>query len=97
MIDLPGPQQPGRVAAAGDAEPPPGLVEVAIDGMLRNPQAAGDFLGVQVLGDQPETLPLARGQALDRRWVVLLPHDRRGKSPARLSSIPLVNPATTRH
>lgn len=97
MIDLPRAQQPGRVTAAGDAQPSPGLVEVAVDGVLRNPQAAGDLLGVQVLGDQPETLPLTRGQALDRQWVVLLPHNRRGKSPARLSSIPLVNPATTRH
>ncbi len=89
MGDLPGEQQAGGVAAAGDPEPPPGLVQMSVDGVLGDPQAARDLLGVEVFGDQPETLPLTRCQPLYRHRVVTLPHKRRGKCPARVSSIPI--------
>lgn len=60
MVHFPGHQQAGGVAAAADAEPPAGLVQVPIDRVLGDAQAAGDFLGMEVPGDQAKALPLTR-------------------------------------
>lgn len=96
MIDLPGQQQAGGVAAAGDAQATAGLVEMTVDGVLGNAQAARDLLGVQVFGDQAEAFPLARSEPFYRHRVVTVPHKRGGKCSRRLSSIPLVKSVSIR-
>ncbi len=48
---------------------------MAVDGMLGNAQAAGDFLGVQVFRDQPEAFPLTRSEPIHSGRIVLLPHN----------------------
>lgn len=79
MAAFPVAQQAGGVAAAGHAEAPARLVQVAIDGVLGDAQPPGDLLGMEMLRDQTEAFPLARGQPSYRQRVVLLPHERRGK------------------
>jgi hypothetical protein len=49
---------------------------VAVDGVLGDPQATGDLLGVKVLGDQPQAFALTRRELLDRVLVVCIPHRR---------------------
>jgi len=79
MAVLPVAQQAGGVAAAGHAEASARLVQVAIDGMLRDVQPPGDLLGMEMFRDQTEAFPLTRGQPSYRQRVVLIPHKRRGK------------------
>lgn len=76
MVALPGQEQPCGVATAGHAQASTRLVEVAVDGVLRDAQPAGDFLRMKMVSDQPEAFPLARGQPIYRRRVVSLPHNR---------------------
>jgi hypothetical protein len=97
MAAFPVAQQAGGVAAAGHAEASARLVQVAVDGMLRDVQPPGDLLGMEVFRNQTEAFPLTRGEPFYRQRVVLLPHERRGKCRRRRSSIPLVNPAAKRH
>jgi hypothetical protein len=49
---------------------------VAVHGVARNVQAASDFLGPEVLGDQAQALAFARRQPLDRLFHALVqsPH-----------------------
>lgn len=89
MTVLPGAQKAGGVAATGHPQPTPGLIEVAVDGMLGDAEAAGDFLGVQVIGDQPEALALARCQPFYRRRVVVIPHEGDLKAPGAFRPYPL--------
>ena len=79
MIDLPGEQQTGGVAAAGDAQTPARLVEVAIDRVLGNAEPARDLIGMEMLGDQTQALALARREPFYRHRVVTLLHERGGK------------------
>lgn len=97
MAAFPVAQQAGGVAAAGHAEASARLVQVAVDGVLGDAQSPGDLLGMEMLRDQTEALPLTRSQPSYRQRVVLIPHERRGKCRQRLSSIRIVNPATKRH
>lgn len=88
MFGFPGDQQTGGVPSAGDAQTAARLVEVAVDRVLGDPQPPGDFLGMQMVGDQPEAFPLARGQPADRQWILYVPHNWGGKSQLGVSSIP---------
>ncbi len=97
MAAFPGHQQPCGVAAAGDTEAPTGFVEMAINRMLGDAQAASDLFRMEVIGDQTQTLALARRQPIYRLWIVSVPHKRGGKCPARVSSIPLVDFAPMAH
>ena len=56
---------PCRFAAPLDAEDVERLADALIDGVRRDQQAGGDFLGRQMLENQPETFQLSRGQAGD--------------------------------
>src|SRR3990167_5993000 len=96
MIDLPGQQQAGGVAATGDAQATAGLVEMAVNRVLGNAETTRDLLGVQVFGDQAEALSLARSEPFYRHRVVTVPHKRGGKCSQRLSSIPLVKSVSIR-
>lgn len=97
MADFPGHQKPRGIAAAADAEAAAGFVQMAVDRVLGDAQAAGDLLGMKVPGDQAKALPFTRGQSLYRRRVVLIPHKRTGKCAFPLSSIPLVKSLAMRH
>jgi hypothetical protein len=84
---FPGQEQQGGVATTGHAQAAAGLVDVAIDGMLRDPQPAGDFLGMQMFGDEAQTVALTGRQPFNRVRILMSPHRRRGKSPFEVSSI----------
>ena len=42
------------------------LIEMGIDGVLRDSEAPGDLLGAEVLINQPQTFALTRGQYIER-------------------------------
>ncbi len=62
-----GGDQAGGVVPRIDAQALARLIEVCVDSVLGNAEAAGDFLRAEVLIDQPETFPLSRGQQNGRR------------------------------
>ena len=92
MNDLPVPQQTRRVPTAGDAEPAPGLVEVAVDRVLGNAEAARDLFRMQVLGDKAQAFTLTGREPFYRDRILRLPHNGPAKCPRAHSSIPLVAP-----
>ena len=64
-----GHQQTCRLAPASGPQPPTRLAKIAVDGVLGDLEFPGDFLGLEVLRDEAQTLALARGQVLDfDRW-----------------------------
>lgn len=67
---LVGGEAQGGFAAVGRAHAPARLAQVAVDRVLGDVQLAGDLLGLQMTGDETQTLPLTRGQALDTKLVV---------------------------
>lgn len=92
MAGFPGDEQQRGVAAGGDAEPPPGFVQMAVDGVLGNAEPARDLLGMEMLGDEAKTIALPRREPFNRVRIVVLPHDRGGKSAFAVSSIGDRNP-----
>jgi hypothetical protein len=87
VAGFPGQEQAGGVASAGDAQLAAGFVQMAVDGVLGNAEAARDLLGMEMIGHEAQTLPLPRREPFNRVWIVALPHKRRGKSAFGVSSI----------
>jgi hypothetical protein len=56
----------GGLIAGLDAEPLARLVDVRIDRVFGDAKAAGDLLGAEMLVDEPQTLPFAGGEKLQR-------------------------------
>jgi hypothetical protein len=69
-------QDAGGGEAVVHAETLARLVEMGVHGVLGDLQFAGDLLGGQVAVDQPQALPLTRGQLPDGRWGMLLHRTR---------------------
>jgi hypothetical protein len=61
-----GRQQARGLVAVLHAQAMARLVEVRVDGVLGDAEPAADLLGAQVVMDQPQALPLSRGEQLDR-------------------------------
>jgi hypothetical protein len=58
-------QHQGRFAPGRGAQPAARLVQVGVDGVLRDVEAARDLFGAQVLGDQSQAFAFARRQPFD--------------------------------
>jgi hypothetical protein len=64
-----GHQQTSRFTPTCGAEPPARFTKIAVDGVLGDLQFPGDFLGLQMLRDEAQTLALTRRQSFDAvRW-----------------------------
>lgn len=83
MAVLIGDQQQGGVAPGLNAQPAAGFVEVAIDGVLRDPEAAADLLRLEMLGDEAQALTLPRREFFDRGKIVKRPHNGEVNPPLR--------------
>jgi hypothetical protein len=55
----------GGVIAGADAEALARLVQVRVDGVLGDAEAARDLFGTEVLINQPQAFPFARGQHIE--------------------------------
>jgi hypothetical protein len=67
-------EQAGGVPAARDAQAPARRVGMGLDGAFADLEDTSDFLGLEMLGDQPQDLLLALGQCVHRdRLVPQLP------------------------
>jgi hypothetical protein len=73
-------QQAGGLITVVHAELAPGAVAVGVDGGLGHAQLAGDLLGAEVLVDEPQALPFALRQQLDRMSLRLGPNSHPGPS-----------------
>lgn len=83
MAVLVGHQQQGGVAPGLNAQPSPRLVEVAVDGVLRNAEAAADLFRLEMLGDQTQALTLPWREFFDRGKIVKRPHNGEVNPPLR--------------
>jgi hypothetical protein len=76
-------EDPARgVVAVGRSQPAARLVQMPIDGVLREAQLAGDLLGAHMAIDESKTLPLTLGEAVEaidliRKGRVTLVHRER--------------------
>jgi len=61
-----GGDQAGGVIARANAQTLARLVEVGVDGVLGDAEAAGDLFGTEVLIDQAQAFALARSQHIER-------------------------------
>ena len=59
--------EPGGLAPPLDAEDSQCLADALVDGVRRNMEFGGDFLGAQVPIDEPQAIELAGGEAGDAR------------------------------
>ena len=66
MVNVVAAQHPGGLVAVVHAELAPRTVAVGVDRGLRHAQLAGDLLGAEMLVDEPQALPFALRQQLDR-------------------------------
>src|SRR5215217_257818 len=76
-------KQQGGVAPCRHAQSAAGFVEVAIDGVLRDPQTSADLLGLEMLGDETQALTLPWREFFDRGKIVKRPHDGEVNPPLR--------------
>ena len=83
MVNVVAAQQAGGLVPVVHAELAPGPVAVGVDGGLRHAQLSGDLLGAEVLVDEPQALPFALRQQLDRMGSGVGPngHARCSKRP----------------
>jgi hypothetical protein len=65
IVRLDGEHHEGRLAPVGGVEPTPALADMPVDRMARDAESATDFLGAQMLGDEAQAFPFARGKARD--------------------------------
>jgi hypothetical protein len=73
-VGFPGDEGQGRIAAVQAAHTPTRAEHVHLDSLRREPQQAGDFLGLTMLGDQAQNLTLARSQPLKAQVVAGVHH-----------------------
>jgi hypothetical protein len=73
-VGFPRDERQGGVAAVQAGQPTPRAEHVHLDCLGRQPQQAGDFLGLPMLGDQPQNLPLAGSQPLETQVVAGVHH-----------------------
>jgi len=64
-----------RLRAALDAKDGKGLPDALVDRVRGNPELRGDFLGVEMLVDEPETVELPLGKARDSILHGIVGHD----------------------
>jgi hypothetical protein len=57
--------EPGGLAPPLDAEDSQGLADALVDGVRRNVELGGDFLGAHVAVDEPQAIELAWSEAAD--------------------------------
>lgn len=88
MGPLVGDQGQGGGTPVGGPDSLSGPVDVFVDRALGDVQEAGDFLGLVMARDQPQTLALARRQGLESRFGLCrnLPHRWRLAQAARNAS-----------
>ena len=90
---LEGGHAPRRVVAVLGAQALARLVQMGIDGVLGDAEAAADLLGAQVLVDQPEAFPLTRGEQV--HGLVLQSRRRPHGSPQVPSSSAMVRTSSS--
>jgi hypothetical protein len=71
VLDLPGHEGQGRVAAAHARQAAARAEHMHLDGLGRQAQNPRDLLGLEMRGDEPEDLPLPGGKLLESRTVTL--------------------------
>jgi hypothetical protein len=59
--------EPGGLTPPLDAEDSQCLADALVDGVRRNVELGGDFLGAEVLVDKPEAIELGGGKPGDTR------------------------------
>lgn len=84
---------PRRLVAVERAQATTGLVQVPVDGVLGQPELAGDFLGAHVAIDESEAFALTLCEAIKaldliRKGVFALGHLRNLKPTSRPGKAP---------
>ena len=85
MVNVVAAQQAGGLVTVVHAELAPRAVAVGVHERLRHPQLPGDLLGAEMLVHEPQALPFALRQQLDRMGCRIGPHRHANHSKRRLS------------